>query len=52
VHFARSLQVFGNLDKLDHLLDTGQDSIGLMLMDEKLPKRIRKSKITKETGGF
>ena len=52
VHFVRSLQVLGNLEKLDQLLDTAQDSIGLMLMDENLPKRIRKSKVTKETGGF
>ena len=28
------------------------EGIGLMLMDENLPKRIRKSKVTKETGGF
>jgi hypothetical protein len=52
VHVARSLQIFGELDKLDQLLDTAQDSIGLVLMDEKLPKRIRKSKVTLETGAF
>ena len=52
VHVARSLQIFGELDKLDKLLDTAQDSIGLVLMDEKLPKRIRKSKVTIETGAF
>lgn len=49
-HFVRSLQVFGELDKLDHLLDTSQDSIGLVLMDEKLPQRIRKR--TRESGAF
>jgi hypothetical protein len=49
---VRALQVFGELDKLDQLLDTANDSIGLILMDEKLPQRIRKSKTTPETGAF
>ncbi len=52
VHFARALQVFGELDKLDKLLDTPQDTIGLMLMDEHLPKRVRKSRKTDESGAF
>jgi transcriptional regulator with XRE-family HTH domain len=52
VHFARALQVFGELDKLDQLLDTSQDSIGLTLMDEKLPQRVRKSRKTPESGAF
>jgi ribosome-binding protein aMBF1 (putative translation factor) len=43
-HVARALQVFGELEKLDSLLDTPQDSVGLALMDEKLPKRVRSSK--------
>jgi hypothetical protein len=43
-HVARALHVFGELEKLDSLLDTPQDSIGLALMDEKLPKRVRSSK--------
>ena len=43
VHFARALQVFGELVQLDRLLDTPQDTIGLILMDEKLPQRVRKS---------
>jgi len=51
-HLVRALQVFGELDKLDQLLDTANDSIGLILMDEKLPQRIRKSKTTPETGAF
>ena len=51
-HLVRALQVFGELDKLDQLLDTAHDSIGLILMDEKLPQRIRKSKTTVETGAF
>ena len=40
-HVARALQVFGELDKLDALLDTSQDAVGLALMDDKLPQRIR-----------
>lgn len=52
VHFARALQVFGQLDKLDQLLDTPQDTIGLILMDEQLPQRVRKSRKTPESGAF
>lgn len=52
MHFARALQVFGELDKLDQLLDTPHDSIGLTLMDEKLPQRVRKSRKTPESGAF
>jgi len=49
---ARVLQVFGELDQLDQLLDTAHDTIGLTLMDEKLPQRVRKSRSTPETGAF
>lgn len=52
VHFARALQVFGELDKLDQLLDTSQDTIGLILMDEKLPQRVRKPRKSPESGAF
>ncbi|MEY2617071.1 MAG: hypothetical protein RL522_73 [Pseudomonadota bacterium] len=52
MHIARALQVFGELDKLDQLLDTPQDTIGLTLMDEKLPQRVRKSRKTPESGAF
>lgn len=51
-HFARALQVFGALDKLESLLDTAQDSIGLVLMDEKLPQRVRTPRRTPESGAF
>lgn len=40
--FARVLHIFGELDALAKLLDTSRDEIGLTLMDELLPKRIRK----------
>jgi len=45
IHFhARVLQVLGELDALAGLLDTARDDIGLALMDEKLPRRIRGKK--------
>ena len=39
--FARALHLFGELQALEHLLDTPKDEIGLALMDEQLPKRVR-----------
>lgn len=42
VHFfARALHVFGEIRSLEDLLDTARDEIGLTLMDERLPKRVR-----------
>jgi ribosome-binding protein aMBF1 (putative translation factor) len=44
LHFvARTLHVFGEIDRLRQLLDSAQDEIGLNLMDDQLPKRIRTS---------
>jgi hypothetical protein len=51
-HLARALQVFGELDKIENLMDTAQDSVGLALMDEKLPQRIRTVRRTDEPGAF
>lgn len=39
--FARALHVFGEIQSLAQLLDTPNDEIGLTLMDERLPKRVR-----------
>ena len=39
--FARALHVFGEIQMLAQLLDTSRDEIGLTLMDERLPKRVR-----------
>ena len=39
--FARALHVFGEIRALEQLLDTASDEIGLTLMDENLPKRVR-----------
>ena len=49
---ARTLQIFGELEKLTELIDTSNDNIGLMLMDEQVPKRIRKSNKKIENGAF
>lgn len=40
-HLARILHVLGELERLETLLDTGTDEVGLMMMDERLPQRIR-----------
>jgi transcriptional regulator with XRE-family HTH domain len=41
-----------HLEQLNQLLDTPQDTIGLTLMDEKLPQRVRKSRKSPESGAF
>lgn len=41
VHIARALQVFGELDKLDQILDLANDPIGLILAEQRLPERVR-----------
>lgn len=42
IHFyARALHVFGEIQSLAGLLDTASDDLGLALMDEDLPKRVR-----------
>lgn len=40
-NFARALHVLGEIDRLEKLLDSGTDELGLVLMDEQLPKRVR-----------
>jgi transcriptional regulator with XRE-family HTH domain len=42
--FARAMYVFGEIQALENLLDTANDDIGLTLMDEQLPKRVRKKR--------
>ena len=42
VHFyGRALYVFGEIQALERLLDTASDDIGLTMMDEQLPQRVR-----------
>jgi len=38
---VRVLQVLGGLESLEQLVDTGRDELGLLLMDEALPRRVR-----------
>jgi transcriptional regulator with XRE-family HTH domain len=49
---ARALHVFGELEQLKQLLDSTQDSIGLTLMDRKLPKRVHTPKLLKDSGAL
>ena len=51
LHFiARSLHVFGEIERLATLLDSANDEIGLTLADDALPRRIR-SKTRQSSGG-
>jgi len=43
-YLARAIHVLGEIDRLEHLLETGEDPVGLMLMDQDLPKRVRTRK--------
>lgn len=38
---TRVLHVLGELARLERLMDTGEDELGLVLMDQALPKRVR-----------
>ena len=38
---ARAMMILGDLKALENLMDTANDDIGLLLMDEQLPKRVR-----------
>jgi DNA-binding XRE family transcriptional regulator len=45
IHFiARAMYVFGEIDAINKLMDTARDDIGLTLMDEQLPQRVRNRK--------
>ena len=39
------LLCFGEIQALEHPLDTPNDEIGLALMDERLPKRVRSKSV-------
>jgi transcriptional regulator with XRE-family HTH domain len=45
-HLARTLHVLGEIERLEHLLDTGADTVGLVMMDEALPQRVRRRRST------
>ncbi len=49
---ARALLVLGAVERLGALLDSGADEIGLQLMDEAVPKRIRKKALGPRSGAL
>ncbi|MEK6347416.1 MAG: helix-turn-helix transcriptional regulator [Burkholderia sp.] len=49
---ALALFVLGELDKIGNLLDTSTDTIGLSLMNEQLPLRVRKKRVTPDSGAL
>jgi hypothetical protein len=42
--YALALYILGKLDALENIMDRTQDTLGLDLMDAKLPNRIRTQK--------
>lgn len=53
LHFVgRALYVFGELEKLNALLDSSRDEIGLTLADQELPQRIRRKTKQVATGAL
>lgn len=50
---AQACLVLGELDKINNLLDTASDDIGLTLMNQQLPLRVRRKKrVTPESGAL
>ena len=49
---AQALLVFNAVDRLAQLLDTASDDVGLQLMDEAVPKRIRKKPLGPASGAL
>ena len=45
-HLARILLVLGEIERIENLLDTAADAVGLLMMDAALPKRIRPRRST------
>lgn len=49
---AQALLIFNAVDRLAQLLDTVSDEVGLQLMDEAVPKRIRKKVLGPASGAL
>lgn len=49
---AQAFFVLGEMDKLGHLLDTASDDIGLGLMNEQVPKRVRVKRVKNDSGAL
>lgn len=50
--FARALLVLGTLPRLNELASSAADELGLALMDQAVPKRISRRKLTPDSGAF
>ena len=49
---ATAMLVLSELERFTNLLDTAGDDVGLTLMDQNLPKRIRSKKATSSSGAL
>lgn len=49
---AQAFFVLGELGKIAQLLDTVSDEIGLTLMNEQLPQRVRRKRIKSDSGAL
>ncbi len=49
---AQAFFVLGELGKIAQLLDTASDEIGLTLMNEQLPQRVRRKRIKSDSGAL
>lgn len=49
---VQAFLVLGELDRINKLLDTAADDIGLTLMNQQLPRRVRKKRVTPESGAL
>ena len=49
---AQAFYILGELDKITQLLDTASDNIGLSLMNEQLPLRVRRKRIKSDSGAL
>ena len=49
---AQAFFVLGELDKINALLDTASDDIGLALMNQQLPQRVRTKRVKSDSGAL
>ncbi len=49
---ATAMLVLSELERFTNLLDTAHDDVGLALMDQNLPKRIRSKKAASSSGAL
>lgn len=49
---AQAFMVLGELGKINGLLDTAKDDIGLIMMNDELPRRVRTKRVKPGSGGL